>query len=152
MRWFELQRIWRALPVAAALFLVGACGGDDNGGGLGPGNGGGLAGTYQLVGINEDGIPEEEQMEDCAPTLFTNGSMSMDGDGTYSLSVEYEQFGDPDGWQDNGTFQRQENGDLSFDSEAWGDRFEGEVDGDLVVLYYDFCTNGVADIDLVFEK
>jgi hypothetical protein len=73
-------------------------------------------------------------------------------DGTYSLSVEYEQFGDPDGWQDNGTFQRHENGDLSFDSEAWGDHFAGEVDGDLVVLYYDFCTNGVADIDLVFEK
>jgi hypothetical protein len=152
MRWFELQRIRRALPVAAGLFLVAACGGNDNGGGLGPGNGGGLAGNYELVGINEDAIPEEEQMEDCAPTLFTGGSMTMDGDGNFELSVEYQQFEGPDGWQDHGTFERHEDGGLSFDSEAWGDHFEGEVDGDLVVLYYDFCTNGVHDIDLVFER
>ena len=28
---------------------------------------------------------------------------------------------------------------------------EVRVRGSLVVLYYDFCTNGVADVDLVFE-
>lgn len=147
MRWFELQRMWRTLPVAG-LLLAGACGGGD--GGTGPG-GNGLSGTYELVGINEDGVPEEEQVENCLPALFTSGSMALDGDGNFELSILYENQDGQDGFQDHGRFQR-DGDDLSFDSEAWGDRFDGEVEGDLVVLYYDFCANGVADIDFVFEK
>ncbi len=150
MSWLELIRTWRRYPVVAALVLAVACGGGD--GGTGPGGGGALAGTYELVGINEDGLPEEEQVENCMPAVFTNGSMTLDEDGNFQLSVDYENMEGPDGFQDHGGFQRDGGTDLSFDSEAWGDHFEGEVEGDLVVLYYDFCTNGGADIDLVFEK
>ncbi len=148
MRWLELQRMWRTLPVAG-LLLAGACGGGD--GGTGPG-GNGLSGTYELVGINEDGVPEQEQVENCLPALFTSGSMVMDEDGNFELSILYQDESGQDGFQDHGRFRRQGDTDLSFDSEAWGDQFDGEVEGDLVVLYYDFCANGVADIDFVFEK
>lgn len=148
MRWFELQRMWRTLPVAG-LLLAGACGGGDAG--TGPG-GGALSGTYQLMGINEDGLPEVAQMEDCSPARFTSGSMVLDEDGNFELSIVYDDEGGQAGFEDHGQFQRQGDAGLSFDSEAWGDRFDGEIDGDLVVLYYDFCTNGEADIDFVFEK
>lgn len=148
MRWFELQRMGRMLPVVG-LLLAGACGGGD--GGTGPA-GGGLSGTYELVGINEDGLPEVEQVENCSPARFTSGSMVLDEDGNFEFSILYDDENGQDGFQDHGQFQRHGDADLSFDSEAWGDRFNGEIEGDLVVLYYDFCANGVADIDFVFEK
>ena len=151
MRWLELQRMWRTLPVAAGMLLAAACGGGDGNGGNGPG-GDALAGTYQLVGINEDGLPEEEQMENCGPARFTSGSMVLGEEGNFEFSIAYDDENGQDGFQDHGEFQRHGDTDLSFDSEAWGDHFEGEIEGDLVVLYHDFCTNGQADIDFVFEK
>lgn len=78
--------------------------------------------------------------------------MVLDEDGNFELSITYENEEGPDGFTDHGQFQRDGNTGLSFESEAWGDRFEGEIEDDLVVLYYDFCANGVADIDFVFEK
>jgi hypothetical protein len=150
MRWFELKRMWRTLPVSAGLVLAVACGGD-NDGGTGPG-GGSLSGSYQLVGVDEDGLPEVIQVENCGPARFTSGSMTLDEDGNFELSIVYDDEEGPDGFQDHGRFQRQGDTDLSFSSVAWGDQFAGEVDGDLVVLYYDFCANGVYDIDFVFEK
>lgn len=71
MSWLELIRTWRRYPVVAALVLAVACGGGD--GGTGPGGGGALAGTYELVGINEDGLPEEEQVRTACPRCSPTG-------------------------------------------------------------------------------
>jgi hypothetical protein len=73
-------------------------------------------------------------MENCSPALFTGGSMVLDGDGNFELSVLYEDEDGQDGFQDHGQFHRQGDTDLSFDSQAWGGRFDGEIEGDLVVL------------------
>lgn len=149
MRWFELQRVWRTLPMLAVV-LAGACGGGDDDGGTGPG-GGPLAGTYEMVGVNEDGLPETEQMEDCTPTLFDSGSLSLGENGSWQFEVNVED--ETGAWTlgDGGEYQR-DGADLMFASAQYGDQFEGEIEGDLVVLYYDFCANGEADIDLVFER
>jgi hypothetical protein len=146
MRWIQLPRIWRTLQVAAAL-LAGACGGDA---GSGPG-GGGRDATYDLVGVNGGGLPEVVQVENCRVNRFTSGLLELNEDGTFELDVVYDNDEGQDGFQDHGQFHDRGDGDLSFLSEAWGDRFEGEIDGDLVVLYYDFCTNGVADTEFAFE-
>jgi hypothetical protein len=148
MRWFELQRVWRMLPVTA-LVLAGACGGDDDGG-TGPG-GGPLAGTYQMVGINEDGLPEEEQMENCTSSLFLGGSLALSENGAWEFAVNLEDETGAHVLRDAGQFQR-DGADLLFASAQYGDQFEGEIEDDLVVLYYDFCANGEADIDFVFER
>lgn len=150
MRWFELNRVCRGLPVLAALFLAAACGGGDGNGGTGPG-GGSLAGSYQLVGINEDGLPEEEQMENCTSSVFTGGSMVLNGNGTWQFAINWEDETGAHVLQDGGQFQGQA-ADLSFASAQYGDQFDGAIEDELVVLYYDFCANGVADIDFVFEK
>ncbi len=77
-----------------------------------------------------------------------SGSLTLDGD---SFEMRIETDDEDQNWLgDHGSFERDGN-DLHFWSEAWGDEFEGEVEGSLVVLYYDYCANGVADVDLVFE-
>jgi hypothetical protein len=136
--------LFAAIALCSTLVLTG-CGGSD--GGTGPGAG--LGGQYELVGINEDGLPESEVIEDCDETLFHAGTLSMNG-GNWEMRVDWED-GNGESWTgDHGSFERDGN-TLYFQSQAWGDDFEGEVEGSLVVLYYDFCTNGVADVDLVFE-
>jgi hypothetical protein len=136
--------LFGAMALASALVLTG-CGGSD--GGTGPG--GGLGGQYELVGINEDGLPESEVIEGCDETVFYSGNLRMDGD-NWEMRVDWEDANGESWTGDHGSFERDGN-TLYFRSEAWGDGFEGELEGSLVVLYYDFCTNGVADVDLVFE-
>ena len=138
--------LFAAMALCSTVVLTG-CGGSD--GNTGPGGGGGIGGQYDLVGINEDGLPESEVLEECSETVFYSGSLSMDGN-HWEMRVDWEDD-DGENWTgDNGSFERDGN-DLYFRSEAWGGGFEGEVEGSLVVLYYDFCSNGVADVDLVFE-
>jgi hypothetical protein len=135
--------LFGALALCSTLVLAG-CGGSD--GNTGPG--GGVGGQYELVGINEDALPESEVIENCSETVFYSGSLSLDGD-RFEMQLELDD--DEQDWLgDHGTFTRNGN-DLHFRSEAWGDQFEGELEGSLVVLYYDYCSNGVADVDLVFE-
>lgn len=126
MRWLELQRMWRAAggsgPRAAA-----ACGGD-NDGGTGPG-GGGFSGTYRLVGIGEDGLPEVEQVENCSPARFTGGSMVLDGSGSFELSALYDDENGQDGFQDHGRFQHDGDGGLAFSSESVGRPVRGRGRG-----------------------
>ena len=104
-----------------------------------------------MVGINEDGLPEEEQMEECTSTLFQGGSLALSGNGTWEFAIDVADENGEWTLQDGGRYES-DGVDLQFASAAYGDQFEGEIEGDLVVLYYDFCANGVADIDLVFER
>jgi len=138
--------LFAALALCSTLVLTG-CGGSDKN--TGPGGGGGLGGQFELVGINEDGLPESEVIEDCSETVFYSGSLTLDGN-SFEMRIELDDDDAEDWLGDHGTFERDGN-DLYFSSEAWGDEFEGEVEGSLVVLYYDYCANGEADVDFVFE-
>jgi hypothetical protein len=73
----------------------------------------------------------------------------MDGD-SWEMRIDWEDADGANFTGDHGSFDRDGN-ELRFRSAAYGDEFAGELEGPLVVLYYDFCTNGVADVDLVFE-
>ncbi len=126
-----------------------AADGGDSGTGPG-GGGGGLAGTYELVGINNAPVPAVVQMEGCTPSRFLAGSLTL-GDGGWSFDIMAEDETGTNSLRDEGEFQREGN-ELSFDSARYGDRFEGELEDGLVVLYYDFCSNGEHDIDFVFER
>jgi hypothetical protein len=144
---FDIRRAGRVAAIGA-LLLSGACGGD---GATGPGGGGGgnLEGNYQLVGINNTGVPAVAQMEGCSPSRFDGGTLSL-GDGEWRFDI---QFADETGThflRDEGDFER-EGSELAFESATYGDQFWGELEDGLVVLYYDFCSNGEADVDFVFE-
>ncbi len=138
------------VAAAGALLLSAGCGGD--GGSTDPGGGGGgPTGTYLLVGINNTAVPAVAQMEHCTPSAFTGGSLILSAGGGWSFGIELEDETGAHVLRDRGRFER-EGDELAFVSEQFGDQFEGEVEDGLVVLYYDFCANGEADIDFVFEK
>jgi hypothetical protein len=143
---FEVMRAGR-LAVMGALLLCGACGGDS---GAGPGGGGNVEGNFDLTGINNTAVPAIVQTEDCSPVRFVSGTLTM-GDGDWSMDVEMEDEDGPSFLQDHGGYE-QDGSELGFQSVAFGDRFEGELEEGLVVLYYDYCSNGEHDVDLVFER
>ena len=149
----DIIRKWRHVAAALSVMcLSAACGGGDNGGGTGPGGGGGdLAGDYQLVGANNETLRVAVTSNVCPPALFTNGSMTLNDDGTFEMSVSYMNAQNaPDGFQDHGRFQRHGT-QVEFTSEAWGDQFEAEFNGAVLITQYDFCAaNDGAELELDF--
>ena len=69
--------------------LVAACGGSDHNP-TGPG-GGGLAGTWTLVGINEDGLPENEDYNFGTAT-FQGGALRLSQDGEWEMTISYDHM------------------------------------------------------------
>jgi hypothetical protein len=155
MSWLEIGRKWR--PVMgwwSLVCLAAACGGG-NDGGTGPGGGGGgqLAGDYLLVGANDDAVPTMVESNGCSPVQVVNGGMTMSANGNWQMQFNWQDGdGDPKFTGDHGHY-RQADDRIEFTSEAWGDQFEGEVDGGLVWLYYDFCEDTPGeDLDLAFSR
>jgi hypothetical protein len=140
---------WIYLSLALGLpIFSGACGGGD--GGTSPG--GGPSGSYALVGVNEDGLPEDEPMN-WGTASFRGGSLQLFADGTWEMAIQYvdveENYSDT--VQDYGDYDR-DGEDLWFVSEAYGDEFEGTLDGDEVWVTYDFDGDGEYESDFVFVE
>ena len=139
------------IPLWTVLVLAAACGGD---GGTGPGGGGGgVAGSYGLVGANDEAVPAVVLSNVCPPVQITNGTLQLSGDGQFQMRFDYrDENGQPDWTGDHGTYEHQ-GGDLLFASEAWGDQFEGEIDDGVLYLWYDFCADGQgAELELAFTR
>ena len=149
MRGIELRRAWMMLAWWSAVGVAAACGGGSDAG-SGP-DGGALGGTYRLVGINDDALPALAQMENCTPSRFAGGSMALATDGSWQMSITWDDENGDHVLRDHGRYQSPDD-DLSFDSDEYGDGFEGAIDGELVVFSYDFCSDGHEDVDLVFAK
>ena len=138
------------IPLWTLVCLAAACGGGD--GGTGPG-GGGVTGSYDLVGANDEPVPAVVLSNVCSPVQITNGQLQLTGDGQFQMRFDYrEENGQADWTGDHGSYHRAGD-DLLFESEAWGDTFEGEIDDGVVYLWYDFCADGEAgDLELAFTR
>jgi hypothetical protein len=143
---------WRRLASACCVAgLVAACGGGGTGPAGGAGGGGGLDGDYQLIGANNQTVPTTVTWNLCAPALFTGGSLTLNANGTFEMSVSYtNDQGAADGFEDYGRYQ-QNGAQVRFTSEAWGDEFEAEFNGAVMITHYDFCyQNDGAELELDF--
>jgi len=147
---------WRRMAAAwCVVCFVAACGGSGgtgpNGGGGGGGGGGGLDGDYQLIGANAETLPTTVTSNVCAPAMFTGGSLTLNANGTFEMSVSYtNDHGAPDGFQDHGRYH-QNGAEVQFTSEAWGDQFQAEFNGAVMITHYDFCSdNQGAELELDF--
>ena len=146
---------WRRMAAAwCVVCLAAACGGGSGGtgpGGGGGGGGGGLDGDYQLIGANAETLPTTVTSNICGPALFTNGSLTLNANGTFEMAVSYtNDHGVPDGFQDHGRYQ-QNGAEVQFTSEAWGDQFQAEFNGAVMITHYDFCSdNQGAELELDF--
>ena len=129
--------------------LAGACGGGDHNP---TGPGGELAGTWTLVGINEDGLPESEDYN-FGTADFQSGSLRLSQDGQWEMKIFYDHVEQNQSLQldDYGQYGRND-ADLSFASEAYGDHIEGGLDGGYVYMIYDFDGDGAYETEFTFER
>ena len=133
----------------SALLLATACGGGDKNP-TGPGGGG--AAEYDLVALGRAGLPADAELEDCTLTRFYGGGLRVDANGAWqiTLQVHDDNYGDW-GYRDEGQIE-QDGATVWFDSEISGTSHQGTVDGPEIRIMYDWCENGVADVQLVFDR
>ena len=151
-----LDIIGKGRRIAAAwsiLCLVAACGGGSGATGPGGGAGGGgeVEGDFQLIGANNQTWPTTVTSNICGPARFTNGSLTLYTNGTFEMDVSYtNDQGAGDSFQDHGRYQ-QNGTQFVFTSEAWGDQFQADFNGAVMITHYDFCSdNQGAELELDF--
>ena len=129
--------------------LAAACGGGDHNP-TGPGSG--LTGTWTLVGINEDGLPESEPYN-FGTADFQSGTLRLSQDGQWEMTINYDHLEQNESRQleDYGKYDSHDE-DLSFASEAYGDHIEGGMDDGYVYMIYDFDGDGAYETEFTFER
>jgi hypothetical protein len=129
-----------------------ACGGGGDKSPTGPGNDGGQQTiNYQLASLGKVGLPADLQIEDCAITRFYSGRMQVTDDGSWEIVLQVHDFSGDWGYLDRGEVE-QDGVALQFDSEVSGVSYQGQVDGSEIKIMYDWCANGVPDVQLVFDR
>lgn len=148
----RMQRKWgrSLLAAASAVLLATACGGGDKN--TGPAGGNGVEGEYDMVALGRAGLPTDAQVEDCIVTRFYEGGLKLNDDGTWKirLHVYDDNYGDS-GYEDEGEYER-DGSTVWLSSVYYQTTLQGRVDGGEVSIMYDWCENGVPDLQFVFER
>jgi hypothetical protein len=149
MHWMEMKRRLVILGAGSVLLLA-ACGG---GGGdktpTGPGGGGNTA-TYDLVRLGLVGLPADTQLEDCTETRFYGGALKVGDDGSWQINLQVHDHTGDWGYLDKGQIE-QDGNTLWFDSQVSDMSYQGTVEDNVLKIMYDWCANGVPDVQLVFH-
>jgi hypothetical protein len=151
MWWIEnLRRLSKLSPWTALLMAAIGCGGGDK---SPTGPGGDNVAEFELVALGRAGLPADTQLEDCTATRFYGGAIRLDpatGRWQIALQVHDDNSGDW-GYRDEG--QAEADGEtVWFDSQISGTSYAGTVNGTEVKIMYDWCYNGVPDVQLVFAR
>ncbi|MGH7514095.1 MAG: hypothetical protein ACREOQ_14365 [Gemmatimonadales bacterium] len=146
-------RRWRPVAACVSLTLLAAACGGGHDGGTGPNGGNGqVAGDYRLAGAGGNAVPAVINSPVCGASEIDNGGLTLSADGTYQMQFNWRDETGPQFAGDHGSYKLTANG-LQFTSEAWGDQFQGGVDGGTVWLTWDFCNdNQGPELDLTFSK
>lgn len=144
-----IRRLVTLAPWTALVLAIG-CGGGDKGP-TGPGGGQG-AERYELVSLGRMGLPADVALEGCTMTRFYSGRLDVADDGTWQIGLEVHDGVDGDwGYLDEGEID--DDGEtVWFDSWVSGSSYPGAVDGTEITLMYDWCFDGVPDVQLVFDR
>ena len=144
----RIRRLVMLAPWTALLLGIGCGGGSDN-----PNGPGGEQGpfSYELVSIGRVGLPADLALEDCATTRFYGGGLEVTDDGSWRMSLQVRDGSGDWGYLDQGDAW-EDAGILWFDSEVSGVSYQAAVEGTEVKIMYDWCFDGVADVQLVFDR
>ena len=146
MQWTDLTRRLATLSAASTLVLAACGGGDKN---LGPDTGGNVD-TWEMVAVGNAGLPAEAEVEDCRLTRFNSGKLELREDGTFRISFQVTDVSGDWGYHDEGEYQ--DNGDTGwFRSQITGSTYQATSDGPDLRIDYDWCENGVPDVQRVCE-
>jgi hypothetical protein len=153
MQWTEIKRGLSVLLGGSALLLAAACGGGGDHSPTGPTNGGNTL-QFSLVSLGQDRLPAQTEVENCTLTRFNSGGLTVNRDGTWKLKLKIwdDNLGDW-AYADNGTYEEVGDGEtVWFRSDITDMNFHGAVNGPEVVMDYDWCEDGVPDVQLVFNQ
>ena len=127
------------LTLPLALVAVSACGDDDSGTTV--------TGQYDLTQVDGQDLPVSG--EELGPEFtFTDGSITLDEDGGWTMSIEIEESTDV--YNDEGSYTA-EDGDIEFTSTRFGEDFSGTVDDGTLEIDYDFDGEAEVGTQLTFE-
>ncbi len=142
----RIQGLFRLVPWPTLLLLA-ACGGDQRP----SGPGGGVAQSYELVSLGRMGLPADAQLEDCMTTRFYGGRLEMTDDWSWRIRLQVHDANGDWPYLDEGEMDEDGAG-MVFISDYSGAVYQGTVDGSAVEIMYDWCFNGVPDVQLVFDR
>ena len=144
----RIRRLSRLVPWAT-LLLAAACGGGDKG--TGPDTGMEQV-TYDLVALGRMGLPADAQLEDCSLTRFYTGGLRVTDDGSWEVRLQVHDDIDGDwGYADQGEVE-EDGGAYWFVSDISGSVYQGTLDRAEATIMYDWCYDGVPDVQLVFDR
>jgi hypothetical protein len=143
-----IRRLSRLVPWPT-LLLAAACGGGDKG--TGPDDGMEPI-TYDLVALGRMGLPADAQLEDCSLTRFYTGGLRVTDDGSWEIRLQVHDDIDGDwGYADEGEVE-EDGGAFWFVSDVSGSVYQGTLDRAEATIMYDWCYDGVPDVQLVFDR
>jgi hypothetical protein len=156
-----MRRLTTLSPWTTLLIAAVGCGGGDKSptGPTGPGGGGEDPGgptavEFELVRLGLAGLPADTQLEDCTPTRFYGGTIAIEPK-TGEWQIDLQVHDDDGDWpyRDYGGSVGDDT-EVLFDSQVSGVSYEGTVnaDGTEIKIMYDWCFNGVPDVQLVFVR
>ena len=128
------------LSLSLALIAVSACGGDDD-------SGTAITGQYDLTRVDGQDLPTSGE-ELGSEFTFSGGSITLDEDGRWTMSIEIEES--TDAHNDAGSYT-EEDGSIEFTSTTFGDAFSGTVDDGTLEIDYDFDGEAGVGSELTFE-
>ena len=143
----RVRRLMRLVPWPT-LLLAAACGDE---GPSGPGGGDMEPITYDLVSLGRMGLPADAQLEDCTVTRFYSGGLRVTDDGSWEIRLQVHDVDGEWGYLDNGEVEG-DGGAFWFVSDVSGSVYQGTLDGAEATIMYDWCYNGVPDVQLVFDR
>ena len=158
MWWTEsMRRLTKLSPWTTLLIAAVGCGGGDKSptgpGGQSPEEDPNAI-EFQLVALGRVGLPADTQFEDCGVTRFYGGKIDINpNSGEWQIHLRvHDQSGDW-GYLDTGRSVGDDTRVL-FESDVSGVTYEGTVndDGTEVTIMYDWCFDGVPDVQLVFDR
>ena len=144
----RVRRLVRRVPWPT-LLLAAACGGDE--GPSGPEGGDMEPITYDLVSLGRMRLPADAQLEDCTVTRFYSGGLRVTDDGGWEIRLQVHDEDGEWGYLDNGEIE-EDGSAFWFMSDVSGAVYQGTLDGSEATITYDWCYNGVPDVQLVFDR
>jgi hypothetical protein len=142
----RIRRLSRLVPWPT-LLLAAACGGGKDG----PAGPGDETARYELVSIGRVGLPADVALEDCSLTRFYEGRLEVTDDGIWWIGLNVHDFSGDWGYSDEGVLD-DDGTTVWFDSDLSESVYAGTIEGSEVKIMYDWCYNGVPDMQLVFAR
>jgi hypothetical protein len=154
----RIRRLIRLVPWPALLFAA-ACGGGDNGPAgpadpSGPGPNNPNAVDFRLAALGRVGLPADLAIEDCQLTRFYSGKIAIEPKtGEWQIDLQVHDDSGNWGFRDWG-HSVGDGSEVLFESDYSGITYNGTVNGNgsEVTIMYDWCANGVPDVQLVFDR